>query len=253
MRSKKSRQYRKLKKSVKEGEILIIPSDDRLVYEWEPPYVAGPKKLPSWFRLSPKSGVRRCAGIQNFLELGIIIPSWTTFSFSPNPLNNDWDFSYPNMPGAETPFRSEGFSYASTGSCPMTEVRENKEFSYPKLVTPFSFITAPGWSLLVLGLLHQPNKEYDVVSAIVNTDYYHEINVVLNIKCNYDFQIRHGEPLFQLIPFKRSGDTKKIVFASEEFYKYSRFIDSSQLDPLGENGYANIPHEYKRLSRKLND
>lgn len=253
MRLKKSGKYRKLVKKVKEGEILIIPSDDRLVTEYDPPYVAGPRKLPSWFRSSPKEGIRKCAGVRNFLEAGVIVPSWTTFSFAPDNVNGDWTFSYPNIPEADRQFSIEAFPYQATGSCPMTSIRQNERISYPKIITPYSFITAPGWSVIILGLLHEPNPNYDIISAIVHTDYYHQVNVVLNIKTDSSFKIYNSQPLFQLIPFKRSGDFRSIKFASEEYYKYSRFIDSDNINPLSDNGYDNIANEYRKLARRIND
>ena len=253
MRLKKSRDYKKLKKSVKEGEILIIPSDDRLVTDFDPPYVAGPRKLPSWFRSTPKDGIRSCAGIRNFLELGVIVPAWTTFKFIPDAVYDDWSYNFPSLPESRIPFQIESFNYTMTGQCPMSVSREKKESYYPKLVTPFSFITAPGWSVMMFGLLFEPNENYDVIPGIVNTDYYHQVNVALNLKGNKEFTIQHGEPLFQLIPFKRSADFKKIKFASEEYWKYSRFIQGEDIDPLGDRGPKIVPIEYKKMARKSYD
>ena len=252
MRLKKSRQYKKLKKSVKEGEILIIPSDDRLIEEGNPPYVAGPRSLPSWFRMSPKSGVRRCAGIQNFLELGVVVPAWTTFNIDPDDMSDNWKISSSSMLESSRPFGVDAFPFDSTGSCPMTSIRKKENSLYPKLVTPYSFVTAPGWSVMIVGFIHEPNENYDIVSGIVHTDFYHQVNVVLNLKSNKKFQILHNEPLFQLIPFKRSGDFKKIKFVSEEYYKYSRFIDGD-LDQLGSVGFEGMGLEYKRLTRKSDE
>ena len=252
MRLKKNRQYKKIKKSVKEGQILIIPSDDRLLESGEKPYVSGPRKMPSWFRSSPKGGIRRCAGVQNFLELGIIVPAWTTFKITPDDFSDSWSISNKNFTDTVHPFGYDAFPYESTGSCPMTSVRKKEKSFYPKLVTPYSFITAPGWSCIILGLLHQPNDNYDIVTGIVHTDFYHQINVVLNLKNDKEFQIIHNDPLFQLIPFKRSGDFNKINFASEEYYKYSRFIDG-ELDELGSISYEGIPLEYRKLARNSDD
>jgi hypothetical protein len=149
--------YSTMRKAVKEGQTLIVPMDNRLLEDAKP-YVASAKTLPSWFKISPKDGIRKCAGVQDYLNLGYI--------------------------------------------------------------NPYSFVTAKGWSSIISGIPYEPNNNYDVVPAIVHTDYYHHMNVVLNLKGDEPFVIRYGTPLAHVIPFKRSGDIQEIKFADEEYFKY---------------------------------
>lgn len=218
--SKPNRHYKQLQKSVKPGEVLIIPSDDRLLEEDTMPYKAGGKNFPDWFRYAPKDGIRKCVGVQDYLSYGFILPAWTTFNFKALPQHGGWDLNIGHLPFASMPFESQPFAKESTGSCPMTEVRKITESPYPKLVNPFSFITAPGWSLMITGILHEPNPNFDVVPGLVNTDYYHELNVVLNPRDDKDFTISYGEPLAHFIPIKRDGDTNRLKFGSENDHKY---------------------------------
>ena len=248
MTLKKNKTYNKIKKSIKEGEICIIPSDSRLLEMGDPPYVSGGKRISSWFKSSPKAGVRRCIGIKDFLDLGVVIPAWTTFKFSPNQYETDWNAELAQFSISTSPFAIQGFPFSSTGKCPMSDVREIENASYPKLVTPYAFVTAPGWSTMIVGMLHSPNPNYDIVPGIVHTDFYHQINVVLNIRSNKEFYIAHNEPLVQLIPFKRSGDFKKIKFESEDKFKYvyGNHGDSDILDFMES---SDIAREYRRSRR----
>lgn len=248
MISKRNKTYNKIRKSVKEGEIFIIPSDNRLLEMGEPPYVNGGKRISSWFRSSPKSGVRRCIGIKDFLDLGVTIPAWTTFKFYPNEYENNFNADLAQYSIPTIPFAIQGFPFSSTGDCPMSSVREIKEAYYPKLVTPYAFITAPGWSTMIVGMLHSPSPNYDVVPGIVHTDFYHQINVVLNIRSKEEFYIPHNEPLVQLIPFKRSGDFSKIKFEDEDKFKYTygNHGDSDVLDFM-ESG--DIARGYRKSKR----
>ena len=233
--SKPKSRYREIQKSVKEGEVLIIPMDNRLLEESKP-YKAGGKNFPDWFRYAPKDGIRKCVGVQDYLGLGFILPAWTDFDFKPVIEHQGWELNIGQMPFAPMRFESDPFQKETTGACPMTEVRKIPDSPYPKLVNPYSFITAPGWSLIVLGILHEPNPHYDVVPAIVDTDYYHHMNVVLNPRNDQPFKISYGEPLAQFIPFKRGGDIEKVLFGDESDFKYAygRGMSSGPTRPVGE-------------------
>lgn len=246
--------YKEMRSSVKEGQVLIVPMDNRLLEDDVHPYPAGGKRLPAWFRNAPKQGVRNCAGIQDYLNTGFIIPAWTDFSFRAMPEVGGWDLRIGRLPYAIEPFRSDPFGYESTGKCPMTDVREMTASPYPKLVNPFSFITAPGWSLMIFGILHEPNPDYDVVPAVVHTDYYHHMNVVLNPRRSEDFRITYGQPLAHVIPFKRSGDTKDVLFADESDYKYvaSRGLGVGPAPLLNhDDKFESSGRFYRRMKRKI--
>lgn len=217
--TKPKNKYKQIRKSVKEGEVLLVPLDNRLLEDAKP-YVAGGRNLPTWFKLAPKEGIRRCAGVLEYLETGFIIPAWTDFSFEPRPELGGWEVNIGQMMFSPMPFESQPFQFSTTGECPMTRNRDIENSPYPKLVNPYSIITAKGWSSVITGIPYEPNPHYDVVPAIVHTDYYHHMNVVLNLKGSEPFVISRGEPLVHIYPFKRSGDIEKIKFATEDEYKY---------------------------------
>jgi len=247
--TKPTNRYKEIRRSVKEGEVLLIPMDNRLLEDVKP-YKSGGKKLPTWFKIAPKEGIRRCAGVLEFLETGIIIPAWTDFSFQPVPELGGWEVNIGQMPFASHQFESQPFPIATTGECPMTRVRSIESAPYPKLVNPYSIVTAKGWSSIIQGIPYEPNNHYDVVPAIVHTDYYHQMNVVLNLKGSEPFVIRYGEPLVQIFPFKRSGNFETIKFGTENEYKfvYGRGVSDGPTRLEGEG----IGLGYRR-NRKSND
>ena len=238
--------YKKIQQSVKPGEVIIVPMDNRLLEE-AAPYVAGGRNIPDWYKLCPKEGIRKCVGVNDYLDLGFILPAWTNFAFRPNNQYGGWDLDVAQMKWTPEEFKSEPFPLSTTGLCPMTAVRKFEIAPYPKLVNPFCFITAPGWSLMVTGIPYEPNEHYDVVPAIVNTDYYHHMNIVLNLKNDQAFTIQYGQPLAHFIPFRRDGDIKEIKFADEDAYKYviGRGMGLSQFrNPLG------VSRGYRQALRK---
>lgn len=213
--------YKELVKQVKPGEIMVIPMDNRLLEN--PPYVNSVSRLPTWFRKLPKfkGSMRGCAGIMDYMSLGITIPMWTNASFKK--VENGWEVDCDRYEPENNKqvFGITSFPYESSGACPMTERREQGDFmGYPKFTTPYHVITAPGYSTLLLGIAHEPNKNYHVVNGLVHTDFYHEMNMVVNVFGNQSFNIKYGTPMMQLIPFKRDSDFGNIIFTDESMTKY---------------------------------
>lgn len=229
MFGKKIRTYRDLP-APKPGEIYVYPSDERLIEN--APYINNAKSLPSWFRNIPKvpGSIRSCTGTLDYLQLGATIPLWTNAKFTPNFSSPwVWEVVMDDMP-YKNPFLNEPFRYESTGECPMTSKREIPNGAYPKLVNPWLCRTAPGWSCLVLPILFEPNNKYQVVPSIVHTDFYHSLNVVLNIYTDQPFEIKAGTPMVQLVPFKRNSDFGKLIIGEEHHH---RLLATRGFNPFG--------------------
>ena len=204
---------------VKPGTIRFTPSDNRLMES--PPYVNTITDPPSWFRRISKGqgSVRKCAGTIDLLAAGVTLPMWTNYRFRPDG-RGAWETGGDDFTPQAGINAVQGFSYESTGQCPMTDMRKIETGQYPKIVNPWRFETAPGWSTLLLPLYWEPNENYSVVPAIVHTDFYHLMNIVLNITGDSAFTIKYGTPIAQLIPFKRDTDFTNIDFNDESYFKY---------------------------------
>jgi hypothetical protein len=230
----------------KPGEIIVTPNDNRLLEM--PPIVNNPASLPKWFRLIPKGkSVRRCAGVMDYLSIGVTVPAWTNIYVEPSPdSDSKWNLMMENIPFSQFQFTNEPFPFESTGKCPMSEVRDVQDGYYPKIVNPWLFRTAPGWSTLVLPVMYEPNKNFHVIPAVVNTDFYHNLNCVLNITGNSSFKIEYGTPLMHLIPFKRSEDISKMTFEDDSMYKmyHARGYGNGSLFPIGSTSAA-----YRRATK----
>jgi hypothetical protein len=232
----------------KEGEIVIVPMDNRLLEV--PPYINNGKTLPTWFKALPTTpfSLKRCAGVGDYLQTGFIIPMWTNIYFEPSSQRDSrWDVRAERMPAAPE-FAVEGFNVQQTGQCPMTRTREIEDSFYPKLVNPYFLITAPGWSSMYLPIGYEPNENYDVLPAIVHTDFYHTANIVLNIKTDKAFKIEVGTPMVHVIPFKRSANTSQIKFLDESNARIvnSRGMSDGHLMPSGSTAVA-----YRKQLRKV--
>lgn len=209
---------------VKPGEIRITPLDNRL--NEMPPYKNSVETQRPWFKRIHKGegSLRRCAGINDYFSTGITIPAWTNYKFRPG-IEGEWETRADNF-GFQVENNDisviQGFPYESTGECPVTSMRSS-EFShagFPKIVNPWKIETAPGWSVLFLPVLWEPNPNYTVMPAIVHTDFYHTANIVLNITSDKEFSIKYGTPLAHLVPFERKNNVSKVILGDESTYKY---------------------------------
>ncbi len=240
------------KEKLKPGQIRFTPMDNRLMES--APFANSLTNQPSWFKRIKKEGgsLRRCAGTIDFLTAGVTLPMWTNYRFRPDG-RGSWetgsDDFFPSavIGGKDVPIGSiSGFNYNSTGECPMTAVRKIETGQYPKIINPWRIETAPGWSTLMVPIYWEPNEDYTVLPAIVHTDFYHQMNVVINPINDRPFTIRFGTPMAQLIPFKRDSDFTEVLFNDEEYFKYvaSSGMGSGHLSPADGTG---APYRRERI------
>lgn len=241
-------------RKVKPGQILFVPQDNRLMDS--APSVNSVSTLPLWFRKIGKQegSVRRCAGTIDLLAAGVTLPAWTNFRFRPTVDGKQWEHMADDFSPQGGINNISGFPFESTGSCPMTDVRKIEQGHYPKLVNPWRMKTAPGWSTLMVPIYWEPNPNYTVVPAIVNTDIYHLMNVVLNITGDTSFEIPFNTPLAQLIPFKRDSDFGEIIFEDESHFKYyaTRGFGMGNVSPTGSTSAHYRRHSIKH-DKELKD
>jgi hypothetical protein len=96
----------------------------------------------------------------------------------------------------------------------MNHGRNLPESSQTKLVNPWMIKTAPGWSTILLPCLYEATRDWTLLPGIVNTDYYHHMNWVINIYTDEEFVLPIGTPIGQFFTFPREhqhvlyGETK---------------------------------------------
>lgn len=204
----------------KKNEIVIVPSDNRLMSI--PPYL-GRKQLPSWWKDLPKdkSSIRRCQGTYDFTTAGFIIPLWCDVTIRPDSTGKRFEFKTSNYDD-EFQFRVEGFEKASTTGCPISKYNKVETGQFPKLATPWRYYTPKGVSLISLPILYEPNENYTIVPGIVHTDFYNQINVVINVLTDKEFTIPAGTPIQHMIPYHRHRDFKRIIWGNESMMRFIR-------------------------------
>jgi len=228
----------------KRGEVAIVPMDNR-VFEFLP-YV-GMNSLPEWWKNlnKGKGSIRRCQGTYDYVTNGFILPLWTNLTVRPNANGTQYETKMDHIDPMFR-FSVEGFNAESAKGCPIEHHKSLEEGQYIKLVTPWRFITPKNVSIMTLPVLFEPDPRYSVVPGIVHTDFYHQINVVINVHTTEEFTIPAGTPILHMIPIKRNENTKNILWGNESMYK---FVAHSG---LGENGlvYDDKSTIYRKLQRR---
>ena len=91
-------------------------------------------------------------------------------------------------------------------------------FPYPKWINPFAIKTPPGYSVMFMPPMHNPNGIFTILPGIVDTDTYAApVNfpfVLDNPK--WEGVIPAGTPMAQVIPFKRDSWTMKAEIQQQE-------------------------------------
>lgn len=188
---------------IEPGQVLITPNT-QLLYDESIMPIDNWKTWPDWWKNleSGDGALRRCSGTSDYISTGFTVPLWSRLTVRPTPDGLNWETRFDI--NRNHPFHVEGFSYAQSGDCPVTRVRKLEKANYIKIINPWLFKTAPGWSSLFLPALWEPNENYTLLPSMVNTDYYHHANIVLNILTDKEFTIEVGSPMQHVIPIPRT-------------------------------------------------
>lgn len=202
------------------------------------PYKAS-SNLPRWFRdlkpdldlpsdKFPVGTVKRCVPVLDILSAGYIIPIPVSVSVTADS-EEDLQFNW----------RTEPAFTAIDKHNPDQLGQLNPRGGVFKWISPWSIRTKRGYSCLFITPANRPDLPFECFSAIVDTDkYFNPVNFPFVWKqFPYNKVMQAGEPMIQVIPFKRQKWTHKISYASGK-----KLVE---LDRIGSRIQA-IHHKYKR-------
>ena len=208
---------------LKPGEILITAEDNRLLGDEDVmPYMNKFSKNGWITETTLENGYRYCPGGIDMMHTGITIPLWADLRVRPHPNGIDIQSEFNvDRKNAQIMGSIHHFEKRQTGDCPFTERRNPSvgEGQYIKLGNPFCFMTPKGYSSIVTGSLLNPRPEFDVIPGVVNTDYYHTVNIIINVLTDKEFYIPQGTPIAQMTFFKRSDNVSKMHVGDDKVFK----------------------------------
>lgn len=236
-------------------KIEFISSDQKILEHF--PIKPAKQALPEWFKDLPRDRSREIdKGQGNYPEfLGNIIPTIkkcmpvgdliTAGYIIPNAYEQKFDtfdnigyehFSREmNMMSGQDP--ANGHHYEQ---CPVKWQGDTKK-NYFKILLPWRIVTPPGYSSLFFQPFYRPNDRYTMLPSIIDTDQFDGVyqNFPGYLLKN-NVTIESGEPLIQVIPFKR-----------DDWKMESRFekpSDNTKLKFFLRDMYARAFHKKKRFN-----
>ena len=259
----------------KPNELFVVPATNILLHPKLSVY-ANRSGMPDWYKNAKggESGIKRCYGLADYLRTGYTIPLWAKLDIRPpiSKLDPKWeakyDFAFESV-SHDLEFVDElmhdeffsnnalfhnQFAQDQVGECPVSSIKTRQNSAYLKLTNPWLFKTAPGYSTLFISPQWSPDPRYQVMSGVVNTDYYHHANVVLNIIANEEFSIDEGTPMLHAIPFKREDGIKgsSLIRGDERLHKSLNGLGFLQVRrPLGWNGM--YKREQAQVDKKIKE
>ena len=183
------------------------------------PHPAPAKRfIPSWFKNLPDEvnfnqlTIKKCVPFIDIMTSGYIIPLWQELHFYQYNKDGKEIIDY----GWSTSVNNEGneavtnhYHYQIDGSC-----IANKQFGHMpmKFMSPWVIKTPPGYSCLFTAPFNRTDFDFQIISAVVDTDlYFDKINFpFIWTTPNFHGSLPIGLPLVQVIPFKRT-DWKSAV------------------------------------------
>lgn len=185
-------------------------------------YKLDPHNIHNLVQNSDNFNIKKCLGIQDLLNTGYIISSWSDFIFRENDngsLYINWMENYYD----KTEYKSHNQD--------QYETMPNKPIygHFGKIFTPWGIKTDPGVSCLITHPVWHKNKSFTSSTAIFHTDtaplqipWFFEWNYKIESGMDLDSMsienqiIGKGEPIILIIPFYRKSYTSKINYISTE-------------------------------------
>jgi hypothetical protein len=156
------------------------------------------KKLKRHFKDNlHRPTLKTCIPFLDCLTMGYIIPFDQDYLV--DPVENDFSVTPSNK-------EPHDFGFHNETQLP-TEWKKNTGENAGKFINKWLIKTPPGYSCLFIKPMNRLEPRFEIISGIVDTDnYINEINFpfILN-KRDEQFIIKKGEPMVQVIPFKRES------------------------------------------------
>ena len=158
-----------------------------------------------------KPTIKQCIPFLDSLTMGYIIPFDQDYVV--DPVENDFSI---------TPANKSPDEVGSHGQWQLPEQwKKIAGENAGKFISKWLIKTPPGYSCLFIKPMNRIEERFDIISGVVDTDTY--INVInfpfILRKKDKQFLIKKGEPMIQVIPFKREPWKKWSGFYFEKAHK----------------------------------
>ena len=154
--------------------------------------------------------MKYCPGIYDFTNYGYIVPAWQDFEFL---VNNNGDVEWVVPPEMHDVKNIRIHEKAQMDTSPILGETANCILT---LIAPWYISTPKGTSIMVCKPFYDYSNDFDVCPGVLDTDIDSNGNHIVDAFLRFNvrnkvIRIKAGQPLIQILPFKRTNWTLKYV------------------------------------------
>lgn len=188
--------------------------------ELYPPLPAN-KFIPEWYKSQKLThtvdnkkipNAKKCPAIQDYMLDGFVIPAWSDITLTKLDNRIKWEVAVGNSETLPQDFNWIGGQDLKQIKGMNINYLEN--YGILKLVCPYYFETQKGYGLEFQDMFYHFRKDIRFLPGKVKTDVWNEVNFPfefyenVNNKNNYSIEIKAGEPLIMVKPYKINNSFK---------------------------------------------
>ena len=210
--------------------LIDFTHPDQNVVKYFPPLPAK-KAFPEWYKKLPKEyddqlpeymdrykmSIKDCVPVRDMISAGYIIRAPFETQFIAVQDDEIQGFKYMSaQPG--------GVAVHKHSQCPMHI--NNTRNDYFKLKTDWEIKTPPGYSCLLIHPFYNFESRFEFLPGIIDTDRFQgSMNVIGMLKTKERVDFNPGDPLIQVIPFKRDEWQSTISVKQPSKTIFQLFLD----------------------------
>ena len=148
--------------------------------------------------------IKYCPGIYDFTNYGYIVPAWQDFQFY---VDDNGEIEWVVPVSMQQINNVQTHPKEQVDTCP---ILDNTASFILKLVSPWLIRNPKGTSLMICKPFYHYSNDFDVCPGVLDSDLDRNSNNSINAMIRFNVRnkvihIKAGQPLIQLIPFKRTN------------------------------------------------
>ena len=163
-----------------------------------------------------QSTIKYCPGIFDFTNYGYIVPAWQDVQIW---VDDTGQVEWTVPPRMSSINNVQLHSHKQVDTCP---ILDNSASYILKLISPWLISTPKGTSLMFCKPFYHYSNDFDVCPGVLDSDIDNEANKDISAMLRFNVKkkvihIKAGQPLLQLIPFKRTNWKLKHLEIDKKF------------------------------------
>ena len=197
--------------------------------------------------------LKYCPAIYDFINYGYTVPAWQDFQFYIDDQGEIECITPPSMP-----VKPHLAPADQIDTCP---IMGDTASEVVKLVSPWLIDSPKGFSTIFCKPFYHYSNDFDVCPGILDTDVNETSNKIVNVFLRFNvknkvIKIDAGQPLLQLIPFKRMNWTLSIEKPNEKLkkmFKMIRIWENSRVEGWKKNEKESLTKNRVQENKKFEE